>query len=43
MGQLAIAVWTTFDRRRHMFEAEVVVEAAVDMGYVIALVRMIFL
>jgi len=31
MGMLAIAVRITFDRWRHMFEAEVVMEATVDM------------
>jgi len=31
MGQLAIAVRITFDRWRHMFEAEVVMQATVDM------------
>ena len=45
MGQLAIAVRITFDRWRHMFEAEVIMEATVNMVvlYSLALVRMIFL
>jgi len=42
MGQLAIAVRITFDRWRHMFEAELVMEATADM-VMLALVRMIFL
>jgi len=44
MGQLAIAVRITFDRWRHMFEAEVVMEATVNMVvlYSLALVCIIF-
>ena len=30
-GELAVAVRITFDRWRHMFEAEVVMEASVDV------------
>jgi len=33
MGELATAVRIKFDRRRHIFEAEIVMEPTVNNGY----------